>query len=242
MTIDSQAVWITTAFDQETIAELSRGLHQAAQPLTALQGWLELALIGSHTEDEYKASIRQAIEESRRVLACFDRVRELARLPHLSSSMPGFAASSVVRAVLEKFASDFEAAGVEVVLQTESHVQELDDLVRGSESRVSTALSLILASSFPFLASGDRLELSLTPHPEKVEICVLAQKHGFSGGASGEELIWKIAPLELAQALLASTGGTVTLDPSAFSVLISLSRTPATPGVSNSAETRCAHV
>ena len=150
MTIDSQAVWITTAFDQETIAELSRGLHQAAQPLTALQGWLELALIGSHTEDEYKASIRQAIEESRRVLACFDRVRELARLPHLSSSMPGFAASSVVRAVLEKFASDFEAAGVEVVLQTESHVQELDDLVRGSESRVSTALSLILASTFPF--------------------------------------------------------------------------------------------
>ena len=239
MTIDSQAVWITTAFDQETIAELSRGLHQAAQPLTALQGWLELALIGSHTEDEYKASIRQAIEESRRVLACFDRVRELARLPHLASSMPGFAASSVVRTVLEKFAGDFEAAGVELVLHTEPHVQELDDLVRGSESRVSTALSLILASSFPFLASGDRLELSLTPDSEKVEICVLAQKHGFS---SGEELIWRIAPLELAQALLASTGGTVTLDPSAFSVLISLSRTPATPAVGNSAETRCAHV
>jgi hypothetical protein len=242
MTIDSQGVWITTAFDQETIAELSRGLHQAAQPLTALQGWLELALIGSHSEDEYKTSIRKAIEESRRVLACFDRVRELARVPRLAPSMPGFAASSVVRAVLEKFAGDFEAAGVELVLHTEPLAQELDDLIRGSESRVSTALSLILAGSFPFLASGDRLELSLTPHPEKVEISVLAQKHSFSGAASGEELIWRIAPLELAQALLASNGGTVTLDPSAFSVLISLSRTPATPAVRNSAETRCAHV
>ena len=239
MTIDSQAVWITTAFDQETIAELSRGLHQAAQPLTALQGWLELALIGSHSEDEYKASIRKAMEESQRVLACFDRVRELARVPRLTSAMPGFAASAVVRDVLAKFASDFEAAGVEVVLEDGA---EVDDLIRGSESRVSTALSLILSSSFPFLVSGDRLELSMNPQPERVEICVLARKHNFSGAAATEELIWRIAPLELAQALLVSTGGTVTLDPSAFSVLISLSRAPATSGVGAPAETRCAHV
>jgi len=242
MTIDPQAVWITTAFDQETIAELSRGLHQAAQPLTALQGWLELALTGSHTEDEYKASIRQALEESRRVLTCFDRVRELARLPHLASSTPGFAASAVVRAVLEKFARDFEAAGVEIVFHRSSPGVEVEDLVRGSESRVSTALSLILSSSFPFLVRGDRLELSTNPQPEKVEICVLARKHTFASGASSDELIWRMAPLELAQALLASTGGTVTLDPSAFSVVISMSRTPAMAGLSGSVETRCAHV
>jgi hypothetical protein len=242
MTIDSQAVWIATVFDQETIAELSRGLHQAAQPLTALQGWLELALIGSHTEDEYKASIRQAMEESHRVLACFDRVRELARLPQLTPTVPGFAASAVVRTVLEKFAGDFEAVGVEVVLDPLPDGTDVDDLIRGSESRVSTALSLILSSSFPFLVSGDRLELSVNSQPERVEICVLARKHNLSGAAASEELIWRIAPLELAQTLLASTGGTVTLDPSAFSVLISLSRAPVTSGVCGAAETRCAHV
>lgn len=237
MTIDSQAGWITTALDQENIAELTRGLHQAAQPLTALQGWLELALIGSHTEDEYKASIRQAMEESRRVLACFNRVRQLARLPRPASSHPGFLASAVVKAVLGKFEGDFTAAGVEVVFPPLPDRNEVDDLVRGSESRFSTALSLILSTSFPFLESGDQLQVSLDSQPETVEICVRVRKH--NGGASREELIWRIAPLELAQALVVSAGGTVTLDPTAFSVLISLSRMPE---LCVSTPKRCAHV
>jgi hypothetical protein len=239
MTFDSQPGWAMTALDQENIAELSRGLHQAAQPLTALQGWLELALAGSHTEDEYKASIRQAMEESRRVLACFDRVRELARRPHAASSNPGFAASAVVRAVLERFGSDFDAAGVQIVFHSLPERAEMDDRVQGSESRVSTALSLILSSSFPFLESGDQLEVSIHWQPETVEICVQARKHNSSGGASREELIWRIAPLELAQALVVSTGGTITLDPSAFSVLISLLRMPEPGG---SYPKRCANV
>jgi hypothetical protein len=239
MTFDAQPNWLTTAVDRENIAELSRGLHQAAQPLTALQGWLELALVGSHTEDEYKASIRQAMEESRRVLACFNRVRELARRPHPASSMPGFAASAVVRAVLERFGRDFDAAGVDVVFHPLPDRAEAADLARGSESRVSTALSLILSSSFPFLENGDQLEVSINSQPETVEICVLARKHNSSGGASRDDLIWRIAPLELAQALVVGTGGTVTLDPSALSVLISLSRMPELCGISPK---RCAHV
>jgi signal transduction histidine kinase len=224
MTFDLQAGWNMAALDQENIAELSRGLHQAAQPLTALQGWLELALVGSHTEDEYKASIRQAMEESRRVLACFDRVREMARRPHPASANSGFVASAVVRAVLERFGGDFAAAGVEIVFHPLPEEAEVDDLVRGSESRVSTALSLILSSSFPFLESSDQLEVSIHSLPETVDISVLARKHNSLGETPREELIWRIAPLELAQALVVSTGGTVTLDPSAFSVVISLSR------------------
>jgi hypothetical protein len=239
MTVDSQAGWITTAVDQENIAALSRGLHQAAQPLTALQGWLELALTGSHTEDEYKASIRRAIEESRRVFACFNRMRELAQLPRSASGIPGFALSALVRAVLERFNGDFQAAGVEVVFQPLPERPELDDLLRVSESRVSTALSLILSSAFPFLESGDRLELSMDSQPETVEICVLARKRNSAGGSSRQELNGRSAPLELAQTLVVSGGGAVTLGQSAFSVLISLSKMP---GLCGSAQPRGAHV
>lgn len=69
------------AFDQQRAAELSRDLHQAAQPLTVLQGCLELALTQPHTAEEYKDSIERALDESRRVAACFDRIRELVRTP-----------------------------------------------------------------------------------------------------------------------------------------------------------------
>lgn len=241
MTFDSQAGWTTAALDQENIAALSRGLHQAAQPLTALQGWLELALIGSHTEDEYKSSIRQAIEESHRVLTCFNHLRELARLPHSAPNIPGVAVSALVRAVLERFENDFEAAGADVRFHPLPDRPGVDDRVRASESRVSTVLSLILSSSFPFLARGDRLELSMSSRPETVEISVLARKQNRAAGAWRQELKGR-APLELAQALMVGIGGMVTLDPSAFSVRISLPKMPAMSRSCDSAETRCAHV
>jgi len=65
--------------DRHKAAELSRDLHQVAQPLTVLQGFLELALTKPHTAEEYKHSIERALDESRRVSACFDRIRELVR-------------------------------------------------------------------------------------------------------------------------------------------------------------------
>ncbi|HXW90296.1 MAG TPA: hypothetical protein VEK33_07095 [Terriglobales bacterium] len=241
MTFDSQAGCATAAFDQENSAALARGLHQAAQPLTALQGWLELALLGSHTEAEYKSSIRQAIEESNRVLTCFNRLRELARLPDSAPSISGVAVSALVSAVLERFESDFEAAGVDVVFHPLPDRSGVDDRVRASESRVATVLSLILSSSFPFLASGDRLELAMTSLPETVEIYVLARKQNPASGAWRQELHGS-APLELAHALMLGIGGMVTLGQPAFSVRILLPKMPAMSRSCGSAETRCAHV
>lgn len=77
------------AFDPENSAELSRGLHQLAQPLTVLQGCLELILMGTHSVDEYKRSIQQALDESRRVSDSFDHIRELVRnSPPANSDVP----------------------------------------------------------------------------------------------------------------------------------------------------------
>ena len=75
----SDSISTGNAFDPENSAELSRGLHQLAQPLTVLQGCLELILMGTHTVDEYKRSIQQALDESRRVSAGFDHIRQLVR-------------------------------------------------------------------------------------------------------------------------------------------------------------------
>jgi len=80
--------------DQQQAAELSRDLHQAAQPLTVLQGCLELALARPHTAEEYKYSIERALDESRRLSACFDRIRDLVRSsPTKSERMYADAAS-----------------------------------------------------------------------------------------------------------------------------------------------------
>jgi hypothetical protein len=59
------------AKDREAARALARQLHDAAQPLSVLQGVLELALADSHTIDEYKQAIQRALKESSRLLACF---------------------------------------------------------------------------------------------------------------------------------------------------------------------------
>jgi len=69
--------------DHGNFSELSRSLHQTAQPLTALQGWIELAVSEPHTEDEYKSLVTHAMQELQRVFACFDRVREITRSLHV---------------------------------------------------------------------------------------------------------------------------------------------------------------
>ena len=56
---------------------ISHELHRAAQPLTILQGLLELALLSSSTPEEYRAVIQNAFEQSRRISDSFDQLRKL---------------------------------------------------------------------------------------------------------------------------------------------------------------------
>jgi signal transduction histidine kinase len=65
--------------DRSLKREISKRLHNTAQPLTVLQGVLELALLNARTPDEYRDSCQQAIAELRQVTECFDRVRDLVR-------------------------------------------------------------------------------------------------------------------------------------------------------------------
>lgn len=67
----------TQTMDREIASAVSRELHQTAQPLTVLQGLLELSLLKSGTIEEYRKSLERAIDELQRVVAGFDHVREL---------------------------------------------------------------------------------------------------------------------------------------------------------------------
>jgi len=90
MTLVSQPAWPTKTFDQQKVAELALALHQAAQPLTVLQGCLELALTGPHTVDDYQRSIMRALNEAQRVSSCFERVRELVQMSRSVSDAEDF--------------------------------------------------------------------------------------------------------------------------------------------------------
>ena len=58
---------------------VSRGLHQAAQPLTVLQGMLEHALLDIHTAEEYRAILLRLMSEAYRLTTRFNDLRELSQ-------------------------------------------------------------------------------------------------------------------------------------------------------------------
>ena len=59
----------------EVLEAVSQGLHQVAQPMTVLQGVLELALLAPSTEEQYKRTLQRAMDQWQRVAASIDALR-----------------------------------------------------------------------------------------------------------------------------------------------------------------------
>src|SRR5271170_6676512 len=82
------------ALNGEIASAVSKELHQTAQPLTVLQGLLELSLLKSGTIEEYRKSLERAIDQLQRVVAGFDHVRELIHSTQMSSHLQSSAIPS----------------------------------------------------------------------------------------------------------------------------------------------------
>lgn len=61
----------------EDVKQILHTLHQTAQPLTVLQGVLELALIKSETVEEFRQSIETALLQTGRIVDCLNQIRML---------------------------------------------------------------------------------------------------------------------------------------------------------------------
>jgi hypothetical protein len=79
MPCHTQDMEVSVAAEPNTMQDIARSLHKTAQPLTVLQGVLELALLNAQTTDEYRSSCERALREVGRVSRCFDQVRQMVR-------------------------------------------------------------------------------------------------------------------------------------------------------------------
>ena len=67
------------AIPQNDLAsKVSHCLHETAQPLTVLQGILELALLQNETVQEYRDSVERALSEVTRVIDRLQQARNVA--------------------------------------------------------------------------------------------------------------------------------------------------------------------
>jgi hypothetical protein len=217
--------------DQGISGAISRVLHQAAQPLSILQGTLELALAGASTVDEFKIAIEQSLQELLRVTDSFEHLRTLAQLQQPVADITTFAVSSMVEGVLASLERHSASAGVELVLQL-----KLDDRrdsgegrVKMSRNRVSTALKMALSELLLVLKRGSKvfvlIETDATDVLIRVDTVASAQQSAQLTNTPARGITPR---QELAQAMTASVGGRLTFCPSSSELLIRLPHAPLT--------------
>jgi hypothetical protein len=73
--------------DEDIEGALPRALHEATQPLTVIQGTLELALLTANTIEHYKFAVARSLEELRRLTDCFAHLRTLICPPPFSPNV-----------------------------------------------------------------------------------------------------------------------------------------------------------
>src|ERR1700689_2143981 len=129
---------MTTSSNAITGNAISHQLHQTAQPLTVLQGLLEVALLSSRTAEEYRGVIQRAMEQSLRISGCFDLVRKLFHLQQLPSDVSTFSVSDLAGAVVKSVADSYAMAGVECGFHTlPRNYDGGGDVVNASQNMVS---------------------------------------------------------------------------------------------------------
>ena len=198
--------------EQEIVDTIARGLHKTAQPLTVLQGMLELALLNARTVDEFKQAVERSLEELQRVTDSFDHLRTLTHLHQPATDLATFAVSAMVKAVLTTLKSHSSTARVELVL--EAKVDEWkdsgEDRVRMSRGRVSTALKMALSDLLPLLKSGSKVVVLVQADAADVVIRVETAGTQQRAPLNGAPPNLMTPRQELARAMVASAGGELT--------------------------------
>lgn len=234
---------MTVVSDATTSDAIARELHRTAQPLTVLQGLLELALLTPRTPEEYRDVIEGAMEQSRRISGCFDLVRRLFHFQQPPLDLSTFSVSDMAKAVVESIRDSYAGCRVSCEFRPLADRDDAADVVTASEGRVSAALALILSALPRWTRLGGAVEVAIECNFQDVLIRIQARQLSLEGdGSSMSELGPMTAPLHLARTMVTSTGGRITQGEPGFSLLISLPRTQPNPEMYETQRIECVHV
>jgi hypothetical protein len=201
---------------QQKISDaMSRGLHQATQPLCVLQGTLELALLSAGTVDDFKSAVERSLAELQRVTDSFEDLRILARLQQPASDIATFAASSMVEEVLAGLRGQAASAKIDFVVQAnlDDTKASRQDRIRMSRSRVSAALKMALSDLLLDLRRGSRLLVSIESDARSVLIRAEADQGHKESQPAETPSRFMMPRQELAREMTAIAGGELTLNP-----------------------------
>src|SRR5450631_525260 len=198
----------------------ARGLHDLAQPLTVLQGTLELALTTVQTAAEYRHWLESALEQAGRAATDLGHVRHLLRLQEPAGDVRAFPLSLAIEAVRNDLRDILAAGKVEIRVDRRSGFL---DKVRGSHARIREALRLIVSEMIAGLPNGGWIRVLIIIQARRVVARFTFEQDPQPSQTSGCKPALP-AGMELARAIMSTTGAEMATAEYPFSVTISLPR------------------
>jgi len=217
---------------------VSRELHHVAQPLTVLQGTLEIALIKDRSQAEYQSILHKVMEHSQKLADCFARVQRLVHFQQPATDIAEFSAAAMVRSVLERVESHLITRGVDFEFHPTAEDETCGDMVRASEKRVTAALELVLSALANAMPPRSKTVLLMDVKSQSVLLTLSIQESlrnlALEGGL--------VADLELAEAIAASAGAKLSCNPAASCIMLGLPKALPTLSLHNTETLGYSHV
>lgn len=248
------------AFDQTIAGAISRELHKTAQPLTNLQGLIEIMVarvsgeecrkfLGTASEDtlagceECRSFLKRAGEELPRLVDCFNDIRKLAGLQRPPRDITKFMLSALVTDVLETLQNDLDIGGISVI-HADPNANGNDALVSASHGRVFSAVHLVLMALADCLDAGDQIKIAIETEGANAIIRLRPTKRTQSGTPAEREcwLSTLASQVEFARLMFTSVGGDLHLNQAPDIIVMSLPAAAPLQMATHDGEGKATHV
>lgn len=131
-------------------------IHRLSQPLTALRGSLELALLGDHSAAEYRAAVSESLAQADRLVRLLRSLRELVEAGEPSPEPTTFRLNELLAGLVADAQPWAESRDVAITLNS---LEEAS--IRADAQRVREALLRVLQKAIERSSQGSRIRITL---------------------------------------------------------------------------------
>jgi signal transduction histidine kinase len=157
---------------------LATATHQLSQPLTAIRGSLELALLWRDKAEERDEVLREALDQTDRLIQCTRGLADFAEAHRPHRTNQNVALGMLLDAVVDRLRPLAKARSVNIVLEHTPNIT-----VRANPGRLSVAVLNVIDNAIKYSPERSTVRISLRASAENVCITIRDEGPGFPDDA-----------------------------------------------------------
>lgn len=182
--------------DQRLALAVSGGMHDLAQPLSAIQIMLEMAMLNARATDPLKGTMEELLTQVERLTSYANYVSELARAHRPANDIGLFSLSDVAKLAVSDMQPVIIDSGASLSAEIQSSI-----FIYGSESRARRIVTNLLAGANEICPKGQNIEFKLFNSGGGLLISLATDTHedldekpsAKRAFTLAEELVWSFA-------------------------------------------------